>query len=138
MSERYEQNCQAISTLFEGCTEESMYKKILELGATLHPLAPEFRTSDRKVSGCQSEMYLYTTSEAGLLIHEIWTDALISKGIGKLALMAFEGLSAEETLAASIDSLAHLPFVSALSQNRSQGFSSLVLKIKQHAISFLV
>ena len=39
-------------------TPEAKYEKIIELGRSLTPLSPEYRTPDNLVKGCQSKLYL--------------------------------------------------------------------------------
>jgi cysteine desulfuration protein SufE len=85
---------QELLSLFAKCqTPEEKYAAIIELGRGQKPLAPEYKTEDFRVSGCQSKMYLVTSFKNKKMYFKTESDALISAGLGIILCMIFSGES---------------------------------------------
>jgi cysteine desulfuration protein SufE len=131
---------QKIKYLFAHClTAESKYEKIIELGRRLPAYPPELKTSDRLVKGCQSEMYLSTSlNKDGTVSFQAHTDALISAGLAALLLLAYSEESPETILGCPPSFLEELGIHGSLSPSRSNGLSSLFMRMKQDVLKFLI
>lgn len=126
-------------TLFSECSSrEEIYKKIIELGAGLNQLSQQEINEEMRVSGCQSLMYLSTVHKNGKLYFSVYSDALISRGLAALLIQVFNEESAETIVKSDLDFLGPLHLSDLLTPSRSNGLSSLFLKMKQSAINFLI
>lgn len=128
-----------IKKLFEGCpTAETKYIKIIELGRTLPPFDPQFKTPENLVQGCQSLMYLRSYIKDNRIYFEVDSDALISKGLAALLIYAYSGQPADTILKCPPDFLQELGIPTILSPGRSNGLFSLYLHMKQESVKFFL
>jgi cysteine desulfuration protein SufE len=133
----FESKQEKIKQLFAPCkTPEERYKKIIEFGSVLPPLAPLFKTEENRVHGCQSAMYLHTEYKDGLMIFSADSDALISKGLAALLISVYSYQTAATVLKQPPIFLAEIGIPQSLSPSRSNGLSSLFLRMQQEAIKF--
>ncbi len=128
---------QKVKELFAACaTPQAKYEKIIELGRSLPPFPLEWKTECRRVIGCQSQMYLYASLSEGKVQFQAHSDALISAGIAALLLSVYHDEPPEAILMCPPQFLEDLGIHSSLSPSRSNGLSSLFLRMKQESIKF--
>ena len=122
---------------------EDKFKYVIELGGRLPPLPDAYRSDTYKVQGCASQVWLHSSAtsrpgDAPVLTFEGDSDALIVRGLIAIALAAYSGQSArhilEFDLAARLD---RLQLTQYLSPQRSNGFRSMMARIKSDARSAL-
>lgn len=131
------QKQETLKKTFSSCiSAEERYKKIIELGSTLPAFDLSLKTSNNRVFGCQSEMFLHTLYKDGLLIFYADSDALISKGLAALLISVYSHESPEAVLKCPPSYLSHLQIPQSLSPSRSNGLSSLFLRMQQEAIKY--
>ena len=117
---------------------EDRYRHVIELGKTLAELPDTSHSAANKVSGCASQVWI-TSERHGATGDPILTftgdsDALIVKGLIAIAFMIYSGKAAGDIVA--IDAkpiLDELGLASHLTQQRSNGFASMILRIKADA-----
>ncbi len=122
---------------------EDRYRYIIELGRLLDPMPHDGKTEDNKVRGCASQVWLQTNVNRAAAASPVLTfhgdsDAHIVKGLVALALALFSGKQASvivETDAHAI--FASLGLKEHLSAQRSNGFRSLIDRIRKDAITAL-
>jgi len=125
--------------LFGSCaTPEQKYIKIIELGRSLPQFCSSLKTDDRLVKGCQSRMYLSSSFSDGKVLFQLDSEALISAGLGALLLFVYNGETPEAILSCPPLFLEELEIHKSLSPSRSNGLASLLLRMKQEALNFLV
>lgn len=130
---------QKIKEVFAGCSTPQMkYEKIIELGRNLPPYPADLKTPGRLVKGCQSQMYLFTSFSEGKILFQSYSEALISAGLAALLLAVYNDEPPETILSCPPDFLEELGIHGSLSPSRSNGLSSLFLRMKQEALNFLV
>ena len=117
---------------------EDRYKYIIELGRELPPLEDAFRTPANKVQGCASQVWLQSFVSNGggntVLRFAGDSDALIVRGLITIAFALFSGQTAERILAMDVSKeLEKLQLTDHLSPQRSNGFLSLISRIKKDA-----
>lgn len=128
-----------VIALFSACSTPQMkYEKIIELGRTLASYPVEFQTPAHLVKGCQSQMYLCATLSDGKMFFQAHSEALISAGLAALLLAVYNGEPPEAILSCPPRFLQELGIHESLSPSRSNGLSSLFLRMKQEALNFLV
>lgn len=130
---------QRVKEIFVNCTTTQMkYEKIIELGRSLPPYPAAYKTVDRLVKGCQSQMFLFTSFSEGKILFQPYSEALISAGLAALLLAVYNDEPPEVILSCPPDFLEELGIHGSLSPSRSNGLSSLFLRMKQEALNFLV
>jgi cysteine desulfuration protein SufE len=107
---------------------------VIELGRGLEPLTPAEHSEANKVRGCASQVWLVTEDREGRLTFRGDSDALIPKGLIAIALRLYSGRTPADILGfdakAGFDKLG---LSGALSQQRSNGLASMVLRIRREA-----
>ena len=121
---------------------EDRYRHVIELGKTLAELSAADHNAATKVSGCASQVWI-TSERHGATGNPVLnfagdSDALIVKGLIAIAFMIYSGKAARDIVA--IDAkpiLDELGLASHLTQQRSNGFASMIGRIKSDAMRAL-
>jgi cysteine desulfuration protein SufE len=117
---------------------EDRYRHVIELGRDLPPLPEADHAAENKVRGCASQVWI-TSSVSGAkddpVMHFLGdSDALIVKGLIAIAFMIYSGKTAREVLATDAgEVLGRLGLAGHLTQQRSNGFASMIQRIKSDA-----
>ena len=117
---------------------EDRYRHVIELGRDLPPLPEAGHTAENKVRGCASQVWI-TSSVSGAADDPVLTflgdsDALIVKGLIAIAFMIYSGKTARQILATDAgEVLGKLGLSGHLTQQRSNGFASMIQRIKSDA-----
>lgn len=117
---------------------EDRYRHVIELGRELPPLDDAARNNDNKVRGCASQVWI-TSQKSGTADDPVLTftgdsDALIVKGLIAIAFMIYSGKPAREIVATDAgEVLGRLGLSGHLTQQRSNGFASMIQRIKTDA-----
>lgn len=120
---------------------EDKYKYIIDLGKSLPAFDDQWRTSERLVKGCQSNVWIQPGSEQDAVKGEVLTfsvdsDAIIVRGLLGLVLSALNYKTPEEILAFDISAFFEsLDLERHLSPTRGNGLRSIVNRIKSIAQS---
>lgn len=117
---------------------EDRYRHVIELGRGLPPLADALHSPDTKVKGCASQVWIVShvegTPQDPVLRFEGDSDALIVKGLVAIAFMIYSGRRAKDILATDAgEILGKLGLAGHLTQQRSNGFASMIQRIKSDA-----
>jgi len=114
---------------------EDKYAEIIKLGKALPDMPEQFMKDENKVSGCQSQVWLYPDMQGGLdsLKFYATSDALIAKGLIALVLQVYNGSSAQEIMTTPPNFISEIGLQSHLSPNRSNGLQAMVKQIKLYA-----
>jgi len=113
---------------------EDRYKYIIDLGKELPPLPEPLRTDDRKIRGCQSQVWINTRLENGRLEMDVDSDAFIVKGLLGVVLAAYNNKAPEDVLAFDVDAyFGQLDLLSHLSPTRGNGLRAMVARIREIA-----
>ncbi len=117
---------------------EDRYRHVIELGRELPELPAEDHSAENKVKGCASQVWI-TSQVSGAAENPVLTflgdsDALIVKGLIAIAFMIYSGKPAREILSTDAgEILGKLGLSGHLTQQRSNGFASMIQRIKQDA-----
>ena len=114
---------------------EERYRHVIDLGRDLAPLSEAERSDDNKVRGCASQVWLVSERRQDA---RFWfrgdSDAHIVRGLIAILMRLYSGRLAEEILAFDIKAaLNRLGLTGALSQQRSNGLSAMVDRIRRDA-----
>jgi cysteine desulfuration protein SufE len=114
---------------------EERYRYVIELGRELAPLTDAERSDANKVRGCASQVWLVRDARPdGRLGFRGDSDAHIVRGLIAILMRLFSGRTSQEILQFdAAGAFAGLGLVGALSQQRSNGLSSMVERIRRDA-----
>jgi cysteine desulfuration protein SufE len=114
---------------------EERYRYVIDLGRELAPLSEPERSDDNKVRGCASQVWLATERDDGRRLRFRGdSDAHIVRGLIAILMRLYSDRSADEILGFDIRSaLGRLGLNGALSQQRSNGLSAMVDRIRRDA-----
>jgi cysteine desulfuration protein SufE len=113
---------------------EGKYEYLIELGKKLPLIAPELKTEDRLVKGCQSRVWLNGDLVEGKIIFTADSDAIITKGIISLLVNVFNGESPETVATTDMDFINKIGLKEHLSPTRSNGLVSMIKQMKTFAV----
>ncbi|MEG1740888.1 MAG: SufE family protein [Akkermansia sp.] len=118
--------------LFQDWTER--YEYIIGLGKKLPQLDDTYKTDDRLIKGCQSRVWLHTTTQGDIITLEADSDSLITKGLIALFVRLLSQLSAEEIIKADMSKLDQTGLKDHLAPTRANALNSMAIQIKQAAL----
>ncbi|MEI1278758.1 SufE family protein [Leptospira venezuelensis] len=119
-----------IAEFSEAADWEERYQMLIEIGDELPVLAPELKTEDRLVPGCQSRVWVVPEEKEGKLFIQADSDSAITKGMIALLLRVFSGRTKEEIKSASLEFLKEIGLDKHLSMSRRNGLYSMVNRIR--------
>lgn len=111
----------------------SRYQYLIDLGRKLPALGDAEMTAENKVDGCQSQVWIVVSGDAGRLDLRATSDSAIVSGLVALLLRVYSGRSAREILDTDPDFINAIGLGKHLSPTRSNGLASMVKTIKAHA-----
>lgn len=123
---------------------QDRYEHLIELGKDLPLLAPEHKTDDNLVRGCQSRVWLHAqlgspSTALGVtpVVHfTADSDAMITKGIVALLVRVFNDRTPQEILGASTEFIDKIGLRAHLSPNRANGLSAMIDQMKRYALAY--
>lgn len=121
---------------------EDRYRHVIDLGRDLAPLPEACHSAANKVKGCASQVWIISEADGDpanpILEFTGDSDALIVKGLIAIAFMIYSGKPAREILATDAgEILGKLGLAGHLTQQRSNGFASMIQRIKSDAAAAL-
>lgn len=113
------------------------YEYIIELGKSVPTLAPEFKTKERLIEGCQSNVWLATEIKDGKMQFSADSDAIITKGIIGLLIQVYNNESPAAILQTELFFINEIGLAEHLSPTRANGLLSMVQRMKTEALQSL-
>ena len=113
------------------------YQYLIDLGRKLPPYPDALKTDERKVSGCQSQVWLDVSGDATRLDFRAISDSSIVSGLIALLLRVYSGRSAREILDTEPRFVEAIGLAKHLSPTRSNGLASMLATIKRYASAAL-
>jgi cysteine desulfuration protein SufE len=117
---------------------EEKYRHIIQTGKELPAYPEAHRLQEYRVRGCQSQVWLYPTwnETTHTLSFSADSDAAIVKGLIALLLRVYSHQTPATILATEPHFMKDIGLDSHLSQNRTNGFASMVKQIKVYALAY--
>jgi cysteine desulfuration protein SufE len=112
------------------------YEYMIDLGKSLPLIAPEFKTDDNIIKGCQSKVWVHAELKENELEFTADSDAIITKGIIAILIRVFSNQHPKDILAADTDFIDQIGLKEHLSPTRANGLVSMIKQIKMYAIAF--
>jgi cysteine desulfuration protein SufE len=117
---------------------EDRYRYVIELGKALPDLPDDQKSTENKVQGCASQVWLVSHFEDGstdpVMTFDGDSDAHIVRGLVAIVLAAYSGKHASEIAATdAIEIFDRIGLVEHLSSQRANGLRSMVKRIRSEA-----
>jgi cysteine desulfuration protein SufE len=113
------------------------YEHIIELGKELPIIAPEDKTEDKLIRGCQSRVWLHAELPSdGLVRFTADSDAIITKGLVAMMVRVLSGQAAEEIATCDLHFVGDIGLHEHLSPTRSNGLVAMIKQMKLYALTF--
>ena len=121
---------------------DDRYRYVIELGRTLEPMPEAEHSSENKVQGCVSQVWLSKkmdrSGDGPVLKYLGDSDAHIVRGLIAILLTLYSGRKPQEILATdAIDIFDEFGFRDHLTPQRSNGLRAMVERIRRDATSAL-
>lgn len=120
---------------------QDRYEHLIELGKDLPMIAPEKKTEENIVRGCQSRVWLNADVSTALdgtkLLHfTADSDAMITKGLVALLVRVLNDRPPQEILDTPLTFIDTIGLREHLSPNRSNGLSAMMDQMKRYALAY--
>lgn len=112
------------------------YEYIIDIGKKLPALDSKYMTDDFLVKGCQSKVWLHAFEIDGRIFFEADSNTAITKGIVALLVRVLSGQKANEIISSPLGFIDKINLRAHLSSQRSNGLSSMIVKMKAYATAF--
>ncbi len=112
------------------------YDYLIGLSETLPPIAPEHRTNQYLIEGCQSRVWIDARMEDGCIRFTADSDAIITKGIIALLIRVLDGRTPREVLDTELYFIDAIGLSANLSPTRSNGLLAMVKQMRLYALAF--
>ncbi len=108
---------------------------IMDMGRSLPPFPDELHTEDRRVHGCQSQVWLDATIDPGTgrLRLRADSDAIIVKGLIGLVLRLYDDAEPAEIVANPPEVLERIGLQRHLTPSRANGLHALLARVRELA-----
>jgi len=113
------------------------YQYLIDLGRKLPSFPEALKTEERKVQGCQSQVWLAASGDAQRLNFQAISDSAIVSGLIALLLRVYSGRSAREIVDTEPSYIEAIGLAKHLSPTRSNGLAAMLQTIKAYAQSTL-
>jgi len=109
------------------------YTYLIELGNELEPLAPEYKTNQYLIKGCQSQVWFNMLYEDGVVKLCADSDALIVKGLAYLVIQVLTDQTPQDIVNTDLYLLDQIGVKQNLSPQRANGLLAMIGVIKKFA-----
>lgn len=120
--------------LFQDWTER--YQYVIDLGKKLPPMDPELQTSDRIIKGCQSQVWLNSSFQDGLVKYEADSDSLITKGMIALFVRVLDEQKPDDILQADMSFIDQTGLKEHLAPTRANALTLMAAQMKKLALGY--
>ncbi|OFY84657.1 MAG: Fe-S metabolism protein SufE [Bacteroidetes bacterium RIFCSPLOWO2_12_FULL_35_15] len=112
------------------------YEYIIDLGKSLPIIDEKYKTGDKLIKGCQSQVWLHSELKDGKIIYTADSDAIITKGIVALMIRVLSNHTPEEIMNAKLNFIEKIGLTQHLSPTRSNGLLSMIKQMKMDALAY--
>ena len=112
------------------------YEQLLWYAKKLPAMPEESKTSDNKVNGCVSQVYITANLEDGKIWYQGDCDAQLVKGLVALLIEGLNGLTPQEIVRVTPDFIEETGLKVSLTPSRANGFYNIFQTMKKKALGF--
>jgi len=122
-------------SLFESANDKNFY--LMDLGDKLNSLDEKYKVDENKIKGCQSQVWLVSHAEGDKIFFEADSDSDITKGLISILIRILSNHSFDEVIKFDLnDFMSRVQLNSFITQRRSNGFLSMVERMKRDALTY--
>ena len=118
--------------LFQDWTER--YEYVIGLGKKLAPMDESLHTEDRLIKGCQSQVWLESTTEDGKMHYLAESDSVITKGMIALFVRILDNESPDDVLSADLSFIDKTGLKEHLAPTRANALTLMSAQMKKGAL----
>lgn len=122
-------------SLFDGDMEQTLMY-LMDLGKKLPVMPAEHKTDDFIVKGCQSKVWVFPRFEQGRVRFEADSNTEITKGLVYLLWSIWNNQTPETILNTDLFFIDKIGMSRMIGSQRSNGFASMIQKMKSYAALF--
>jgi cysteine desulfuration protein SufE len=112
------------------------YRRIIEIGKALPPLADEHKREDNLIKGCQNRVWLHARLDGDRVVFEADSEAQIVRGLVALLVRAYSDATPDEIIEAAPTFVHELGLGDNLTMNRVNGLASMIKQMKLYALGY--
>lgn len=112
------------------------YDYLISLSDQLLAIAPEHRTEQYVIQGCQSRVWVDARLEGGRVYYSADSDAIITKGIISLLIRVLNGRTPQEILSTELYFIDAIGLAANLSPTRANGLVAMIKQMRLYALAF--
>ncbi len=112
------------------------YDYLISLSDQLPAIAPEHRTEQYVIQGCQSRVWVDARLEGGRVYYSADSDAIITKGIISLLIRVLNGRTPQEILSTEHYFIDAIGLAANLSPTRANGLVAMIKQMRLYALAF--
>ena len=112
------------------------YDYLIGLSDSLPAIAPEHRTGQYLIEGCQSRVWIDARTDGGRIFFTADSDAIITKGIIALLIRVLNGRTPQEILDTELYFIDAIGLSANLSPTRSNGLLAMIKQMRLYALAF--
>ncbi|MBR2325947.1 MAG: SufE family protein [Alistipes sp.] len=112
------------------------YDYLISLSESLPVIAPEHKTDDYIIEGCQSRVWVDARLEDGKIYYSADSDAIIIKGLLALLIRAMGGRTPQEVVDTDLYFIDAIGLKENLSPTRGNGLLATIKQMRLYAIAF--
>ena len=112
------------------------YDYLIGLSDSLPAIAPEHRTGQYLIEGCQSPVWIDARTDGGRIFFTADSDAIITKGIIALLIRVLNGRTPQEVLDTDLYFIDAIGLTANLSPTRANGLAAMVRQMRLYALAY--
>lgn len=112
------------------------YDYLISLSESLPVIAPEHKTDDYIIEGCQSRVWVDARLEEGKIYYSADSDAIIIKGLLALLIRAMGGRTPQEVVDTELYFVDAIGLKENLSPTRGNGLVATIKQMRLYALAF--
>ncbi|MBQ1225081.1 MAG: SufE family protein [Alistipes sp.] len=112
------------------------YDYLISLSESLPVIAPEHKTDDYIIEGCQSRVWVDARMEGGKIYYSADSDAIIIKGLLSLLIRAIGGRTPQEVVDMELYFIDAIGLKENLSPTRGNGLLATIKQMRLYAVAF--
>ena len=112
------------------------YDYLISLSESLPVIAPEHKTDDYIIEGCQSRVWVDARLEKGKIHYSADSDAIIIKGLLALLIRAMGGRTPQEVVDLELYFIDAIGLKENLSPTRGNGLLATIKQMRLYALAF--
>ena len=112
------------------------YDDLISLSESLPVIAPEHKTDEYIIEGCQSRVWVDARMEDGKILYSADSDAIIIKGLLALLIRAMGGRTPQEVVDLDLYFIDAIGLKENLSPTRGNGLVATIKQMRLYALAF--